>query len=222
MGQEKLKGRPVLAPTGCIPMLRHLCATHAYLNDGVLPEDPFTRCGMHEMGVDAGDCIEVPGLQGIEVEVVKCYHNSCETVGYGFSIKKNKLKAEYIGLDKEGIIALRKSGTCITESVRVPQVIFFGDTTPDALTQHTEWQKYPNVFIECTACSTDKDIDAEVSKMRDRGHTHIAELKPILEAHAEGRRWFLQHASAAHKDQELIEMAEGIEADVVIVEDYIK
>ncbi|GIQ83702.1 hypothetical protein KIPB_005059 [Kipferlia bialata] len=217
-GQEHLKGRPVYAPAEAIPMLAQLCTAYSCLSTGKLPVDPFASCGMHEMPVSIGDTFTIPGIPDVVVEVVKCYH-TCECVGYGFSILKRRLNPKYRGLDKQGLIALKKSGTDITETVTEPQVIFFGDTTPDALFNHTEWQKYPNVFIECTACKLNgEDLQLEARKRRERGHTHVVELKELIERHSEGRRWFLQHTSAACTPEELRIVRESIQADVVIVE----
>ena len=55
---------------------------------------------------------------------------------------------------------------------------------------------------------------------RRRGHTHIAELLPILEKYQKGRRWFLQHTSLATDPAELRRiLAASSLTDYVVVHD---
>lgn len=202
-GQEHLTGRPVVMPSEAVPMIAHLCASVAWLSDGTKPESDaaaLERIGIHPMPVEIGQKITVPGLPNIRVEIHRGYHAGCQSVGYGFIDVRNRLKSEFAGLKGDEIGRLRKSGVSITEEVEIPQVLIYGDTTPDALANHDEWKKYPNIFIECTAADfrTDPAVaTAEVASRRERGHTHINELLPLLERFSEGRRWFIQHLSLA-------------------------
>eukprot|EP00768_Dysnectes_brevis_P003917 gnl/Dysnectes_brevis/2781_a3389_712.p1 GENE.gnl/Dysnectes_brevis/2781_a3389_712~~gnl/Dysnectes_brevis/2781_a3389_712.p1 ORF type:complete len:302 (+),score=98.12 gnl/Dysnectes_brevis/2781_a3389_712:62-967(+) len=220
-GQKHLKGRPVYMPASMVPMVRHLCASFAYLSDGELPEEPFGRMGMHEMPVEVGEMLAVPGMPKLHVEVLRCYHR-CETVGYGFSERRRRLHPRFAGLPTSELRALKLGGTEITQEVLIPQVVFFGDSTPDALLEHDEWLRYPNVFFECTACWRRGDEDAqrqEALDRRARGHSHIHELQGIIEKHREGRRWFLQHTSCGCSPKELRAVLASLSADVVIVEE---
>jgi ribonuclease BN (tRNA processing enzyme) len=235
-GQEGLLGRPVVMPPECVKMIAHLCASIAYLSDGVLPasdEAALKRIGIHPITAapscgypaaaafaardstydeaarvpppppSAPTFLEVPGLPDIRVEVLPGYHLDCQSNAYGFCEVRRKLGPAYQGLEGKELKALRAQGVDLMVETLVPHLLIFGDTTPDALLNHTEWQKYKNVFIECTACQetglAKEAVADEVASRRRRGHTHAAELLPILEKMQAGRRWFIQHTSLATK-----------------------
>lgn len=117
--------RPVYMPE---PVLRPLAALQKairWLCDG--DEEPDAAASLTAQGCDPH--IVEPGTtfkatKTLHVEVLTAYHDT-QSVGYGFSRAKQKLKAEYAGLPGKDIGALRKAGTQITEEVLVPQLCFF-------------------------------------------------------------------------------------------------
>lgn len=56
-------------------------------------------------------------------KVIKCSHG-IDSVGFGFSIIKNKLKHEYIGLDNKEIVILKMDNIQLTEEVKENVFLF--------------------------------------------------------------------------------------------------
>ncbi|CAM6023150.1 unnamed protein product [Sphagnum balticum] len=67
--------------------------------------------------------------RNLVVKPFQTYH-VIPSQGYIVYWVKNKLKKEYLGLPLEKIKALKLSGVQITDTIRVPEVAFTGDTTP--------------------------------------------------------------------------------------------
>ena len=257
-GQELLGGRPVLLPVEAAPMLAHLSVSVAWLADGGPVPPPvdkaLERLGIFPIPVTPGDQLEVPGVPNVRVEVLQGHHgDDIQSVGYGFSEVRRKLKAEFQGLPgkeiaqaraafkaaaKEraaaaaGAAAMRRhrgvvprgvgdaltfeqrdatlpfhqvdddrDDDGVTEVVVTPLLLMYGDTTPDALLLHDEWRKYPNIFIEATGSQWQADpaeASKEVQARRQRNHSDINELLPLIaNSKQDRRRWFLHHLSAA-------------------------
>ena len=109
---------------------------------------------------------DIPGLNGIEVEVLSCFpssnseeldqnwkfssNHSVPSQGYGFNTVSNKLKQEFQGLKGQEIGKLKKDSVEITEKVLRPELVFFGDTNAKTLLENSGWKKYPVVIIKCT------------------------------------------------------------------------
>jgi ribonuclease Z len=132
--------------------------------------------------VNAGDKFMI---KDYEVQVLEAHHD-VQSVGYGISSFVKKLKEEYKGLSGKDLGSLRKSGIEIQETVKVPEIAFFCDSTIHNLSDHSEWKEYPIVVCECTG------LDGEV--VIDNGHTGITELLPIMLAN-DDKQWVLIHTS---------------------------
>lgn len=215
-GQDALMGRPVLMPTEMkdISLMvgnAHIWASTGKPLDNDDSEGIFRGLGMHPFPVHEGMIMDVPGIKEKKIEVLPCHHGDCTCVGYGISIIRKKIKSQYEGLSGKELGILRKTGTVlpggtdipvilakgddISEEISIPVVAFFGDTTPDALLKHEEWKKYPNLFIECTTCdyqTNPEKANEGIATSRERGHTHINELLPIIENFPH-HKWFIQH-----------------------------
>jgi hypothetical protein len=46
-------------------------------------------------------------LKNVTVKILKCYH-TCESIGFGFNTYQMKLKPEYISIDKNEIISIKR------------------------------------------------------------------------------------------------------------------
>ena len=179
--------RPVYMPE---PVLRPLAALQKairWLCDG--DEEPDISSAMQAQGCDPH--IVDPGTtfkatKNLHVEVLAAYHDT-QSVGYGFSRVKHKLKGEYAGLSGKEIGALRKAGTCVTEEVLEPQLCFFCDSNVQNLRDHDEWRKYPVVVCECTGAGTPTPSPH---------HTSLEDLVPIILSAPE-KQWILIHTSMA-------------------------
>ena len=151
----------VLAPVEAWPALEYYLNAVQSLADGVLITDRKDN----KMFVDAiiphemkpGALVEV-NKRSIHIEAFACKHR-VPCLAYGISSARRKLRSDLQGLPGKDIAKLREQGEDVTEAVTIPQFIFFGDTTHEALENEEVW-KYPVVIIECT----NFDGDPEVSR----------------------------------------------------------
>jgi len=182
-GYENLPGRPVYAPHSAwsaLVQLERACHNLSQgnmdselLKDTDILQEQRTYPTFAKPGIIYND---IPGLIGIQVETLHCYHPA-DCIGYGFSTVTQKLKKEYQSLPPKEIAELRKKNLPITEPQILPQFVFFGDTNIKALLDHSEWQKYPIITIECTVYPSIKKAPEEVNEI---GHIHWDSIWPII------------------------------------------
>jgi ribonuclease Z len=120
--------------------------------------------------------------------------------GYLVYGTKNKLKAEYAGLDGQEIKQLRDNGEEISDKIEVPEVAFTGDTTGDWVDNpaNADALKAKLLIMECTF------VDDSVSKENAAsfGHTHIDDI--VARAHKfENEAILLIHFSARYKAEQV-------------------
>jgi ribonuclease Z len=200
---------PVLMPAGAYaPVAKLQHAVRALCGDKVThtDEEVFALQGCDPRVVAVGDVVRL--TKTLEVEVLRAYHDA-ESVGYGFSRVKRKLKTEYQGLPKSELGALAKRGVQITAEVRDPQLCFFCDSNTRNLSDHDEWKRYPVVVVECTGAGSDSPSPH---------HTNLTALAPIILSHSKNVQWILVHTSRAfdvakHGEARLAEM--GLPTDRV-------
>jgi ribonuclease BN (tRNA processing enzyme) len=203
-GQEKMLGRPVYLPEACLKPIQRLMEGVIMLSDNdfdiikyrtkidfTKPEEIHRRQGYHPIVVKPNQIIEIPGLNNIKMEILQAYHNT-ESLGYGFSSIKKKLKLEFQKKSREEIIQARKNGEEINYSIIIPEVLFFCDSTIDNFSKHTEWIKYPVIICECTGFPERHTVDSMTAKY----HTHLNQLEPIMKQYAD-KQWILVHSSSS-------------------------
>ena len=213
-GQEKMLGRPVYLPEACLKPIQKLMEGVIMLSDNDIdtlnlrnkidftnPEEIHRRQGYHPIVVKPNQILTIPGIPNIKMEVLQAYHNT-ESLGYGFSSIKNKLKPEYQKKGKDEIMKARKNGEEINYSVITPEVLFFCDSTIDNFSKHTEWIKYPVIICECTGFPEKHAIDSMTAKY----HTHLNQLEPIMKQYTD-KQWILAHSSSSIK-QDILEKHE--------------
>ena len=207
-GQESLCGRPVFMPRGMGFKVQKLMEAVIILSDDdpVISNqtDVWKRMGYHPFEVTHAQVFEIPGIKDLQVETLKSYHNT-DSLGYGFVTKRKKLKQKYMNVDKEAIISARKEGEEITEVIEIPEIAFYCDSTIDNLILHDEWKKYPVILCECTGYPGKH----ETAQMRERFHTHLSDLIPVMKEHRD-KQWVLLHASCAMEDEELAQIEQEL------------
>ncbi len=160
---------PVYCPKEMILPLKLMCRASQSLNDCVelLDEDQVTA-----IGVSPGDSFE---YKNIIVRVVRCCH-TVASVGFEILQKKTLLKEQYKHHEGKDLVALKKSGVEITETVEVKKFTFLGDTTVKVF-ENKSILESPVIFVECTI------LDGKVSpeETMERGHIHWKQLQPIVE-----------------------------------------
>lgn len=144
--------------------------------------------------VNAGDKFTI---KNYEVQVLEAHHD-VQSVGYGISSFAKKLKNEYKELSGNELKDLRKKGIEIQESVKIPDIAFFCDSTIKNLTDHNEWKEYPVIVCECTG------LDEKVSI--DNYHTRIDELIQVMLDNSD-KQWVIIHTSRGIK-RDMIEKEE--------------
>lgn len=135
----------------------------------------------------------------IRVEVFSCDHR-VPTVSYGFSICRQKLKQEYVGLQGKEIANLRKQGIEVTELQIAKKFAYVCDTSIRVFEMNPTLLQYPVIFIECTFLTDD---DAEMAA--DKTHIHWKELESYVLANPE-TIFMLFHFSQRYKDAEIVEI----------------
>jgi ribonuclease Z len=108
------------------------------------------------------------------VEPIKCSHG-IESIGFGFSVEKIKLKEEYSSLIGYELKKLKDEGVEITYTKIEPIFLFLGDTNKNILTNDKIYS-YPTIIIECTYI-----YDDEISLAKKNKHIHWSEIKEIIE-----------------------------------------
>jgi ribonuclease BN (tRNA processing enzyme) len=196
-GQEHLIGRPLYLPSMAEKPIEKLMEAAILLSDNdptydtnvdySIKENIWKRQGYQPMVVKPNDKFLVPGLKNIQVEVLKAYHNT-ETLGYGFSTFRKKLKKEYSNKTSQQLIQLKKDRIEITEIINCFEFVFFCDSTIENLTKHDEWKQYPVIICECTGFPEMKKID------KNCPHTYLDDLEIIIKENRE-KQWILIHSA---------------------------
>lgn len=108
-----------------------------------------------------------------KVDVIRCIH-TVPCIGFGFSEIRHKLKGEYIGLDKNEIIQLKKNKIEITEDIEYPLLCYLGDTNLDIL-HNLILNKFKFIMIECTFLDPEDVIEAVKNR-----HMHWDHLEKYI------------------------------------------
>jgi len=136
--------------------------------------DFYTKARTKFISMD--DNIQYSFMNGSEkwnVELFSCCH-SVESVGFGFSVEKNKIKEEYKNLPGKEIKKLKDSGTDITHKINENIFLFLGDTDKNIILNNKIYE-YPTIIIECTYIYDDEECLAEKNK-----HIHWNDIKNVI------------------------------------------
>lgn len=114
---------------------------------------------------------------------------------------KNKLKAEYAGLDGTRIRDLRLAGVPVTERVLSSDVAYPGDTLIDVLEIEPLYAQARLLILETTFL----DERVSVEACRGKGHVHLDEVIERAELLV-NRSILLTHFSARYTDLEVHEL----------------
>jgi ribonuclease BN (tRNA processing enzyme) len=115
-------------------------------------------------------------IQGktIQLEPITMDH-SVESIGFGISEIREKLKTEFENLTQEELIE-KKRIYKITYEKDFPMYLFCGDTGNSALPL-IPFSKFPVVIIEATFLHSD-----DINEAREKKHLHITDLEPYFNA----------------------------------------
>ena len=130
------------------------------------------------------------------VKPIKCFHG-IDSIGFGFSVKKNKLKEEYLQLSGKEIKKLKDLQVEITQEIISPIFLFLGDTNKKIL-ETKEIYEYKTIIVECTYIYDDELELAKINK-----HMHWVEIKEYIKKH-NLIQFILIHFSMKYKKEEII------------------
>lgn len=148
----------IYLPAHAVPLVEQLLRAFSRLDRGRLPCDLI--------GVNAGDEIELSRESVVTVHHTK---HTVPSVGYMVWQRRNKLKAEYQGLDGEEIRDLRLSGVEVTEQRRVPLLAYLGDSSPQGLDDNPDMYLARVLIAEMTFVAPAHRKE----KIHKHGHMHL-------------------------------------------------
>ena len=160
-------------------------------DDKILSE---AKTNFHQITADVNYCF-MNGKDKWLVEPIKCSHG-IESIGFGFSVEKVKLKEEYSGLAGFDIKKLKDTGIDITYKKITPIFLFLGDTNKKILLNEHIYT-YPTSIIECTYI-----YDDEISLAKKNKHIHWLEIEKTIKEHYD-IQFILIHFSMKYTRDEL-------------------
>lgn len=156
-----------------------------------IPRNLYNFCGMSESYITEKRL----NKKRMIIKVFNSDHR-VPTISYGFIEKRNKLKNDYLNLDKNEIIDLKKNGVEITEEVEHKHFLFCGDTT-HRIFDNEDTLSFKSIIIECTFFHPD-DKKSAVNKK----HMHWDDLEKVIRENT-SINFYLIHISIRYKiDQE--------------------
>jgi ribonuclease Z len=170
------------------------------ININVSNDEILNMANTNFVNVDINNTYEFThGKDKWLVNLIKCSHG-IESVGFGFSIIKNKLKQEYIGMNNKEIVILKMDNIQLTEEVKENVFLFLGDTDKKIL-QNQEIYTYKTIIIECTYIY---DIEEEIKLAKINKHIHWMNIKDIIKNH-NNIQFILIHFSMKYTKKEIEE-----------------
>lgn len=135
-------------------------------------------------------------IQGKHIEI-KSYlmDHKVESIGFGISEIRQKLKPEFSDKSHEELIEIKKVYK-ITEEKEIPLFLFCGDTGNSVL-EHLPFDKYPVVIIESTFLHKE-----HIEEACDKKHLHILDLEPYFSKY-QATKFVLIHFSCRYEVSEL-------------------
>lgn len=155
----------VLAPAGLLGPIRTILDAWGKLDGNSIPAKL--------VGVKAGD--EYQLKPNLIARVFPTKH-SRGSVGYTVIEKRKKLKAEYLNLNSQQIVELKKQGVQIDYPLDIPIVTYLGDTQYVDFAKLDYIAKSKILIAECTFLLDEHTDRAEAGR-----HMHIDEFAPLLQ-----------------------------------------
>lgn len=156
-----------------VRQLKGLSPTAVFVPSAVAPD----VSSLISAAVGLGKFKDTPSVVGLNhgdsyptFSVFKTYH-TVPSNGYTFWSTKKKLKDEYKGLPGVEIVALRKKGVEVTDSVRNAELSYCTDTRIDVV-NNPDVVESDVLILECTFI----DDTVPVESARWHGHVHIDEI----------------------------------------------
>jgi ribonuclease Z len=185
----------VYGPTDAEPFVKNYIASTFSLNavSNIKPD----RC-LRYNPIDPGMRFEINANKTkLSIQTFRCTH-SIPTVGYGFSVMRDKLKSEYQGMAGPDLKRRKIEGHTLTEEVVIKKFAYICDSTIAVLDNNPDLLDYKVIFIECTFLH---EHELELSKKKN--HVHWDHLKPYVQKYSD-ITFILFHFSQRYRDKEIV------------------
>lgn len=158
---------PIITTPNLVKLVANYLNSMVSLNRGFL--DSYNKCEL--IGIRDIKRLTIQG-KILSIKSYKMDH-LVETIGFGISEIRDKLKPEFVGFEQSQLIEIKKT-THITEEKEIPLFLFCGDTG-NSILNTLPFDKFPNVIIECTFIHQE-----HIQESIDRKHLHITDLEPYF------------------------------------------
>jgi ribonuclease Z len=157
-GMLKYPPAKIHVPAEIVEPVRNLIAAWEVLDTGKL------NCEL--IGMSPGDRVELTG--GHSVTAFRTAH-PVPSRGYIVWERRNKLKAEYVGLTPDELKRLREAGTEMTNELSVPLVCYTGDTGPAGLDSEPALYEAKVLIVEMSFARPEHSKE----RIHQFGHLHL-------------------------------------------------
>ncbi len=125
----------------------------------------------HELrSIKEGDEIEL--APDYTMKAFRAFHR-IPCLGYALWRSRKKLKSEFQGKSQAEIVAAKRSGIEVQETISLPEVVFCGDTRIEVVETYDFVRTAKVLILECTMLDVE---DSSVDKTRKAGHIHLDEI----------------------------------------------
>lgn len=220
-GGAKRANAKIVLPREIETLARRFVQAEAVLNLGRHQSDDENDAALGALDfapVAPGDDLDLSvASRDLGVRVYRATHKpGVPSVAYGLYRRKRRLKPEFAGASPEYIKAHRED--CI-QVYRDAMLFYSGDTTIDMILGNPAiLEEYPYVIHECTFLGDPDDPNLERT-CAATGHTHYAQLFPLVCAHP-ATTFVLVHFSTRYTKQDVLGFFEraygGLPQNVVL------
>ncbi len=154
----KMEPPTIYMPTDAVEPVRMMLRAWERLDRG--------RMNVELIGVEPGQEIELS--RELVVKVFPTKH-TIPSLGFLVWERRKKLKPEFTELSGEQIRDLRLSGVEVTAEIRIPKVVYMGDTAPAGLDALPEIYQAEILIMEMTFVANNE----RPSLIHKYGHTHL-------------------------------------------------
>jgi len=180
---------PIVSTPNLIKLISNFLNANMSLNRGHPDKynkwDPIPIIDKHQFSIQ-GKTIEIKSYQ---------MDHKVESIGFGISEIRNKLKPEFIDKTQQELIEIKKIYK-ITEEKEVPLFLFCGDTGHNIL-NNLPFDKYPIVIIESTFLHQE-----HIQEARTKRHLHITDLELYFDKFKQ-TKFVLIHFSCRYEVEEI-------------------
>lgn len=157
----KMEPPTIYLPTDALEGVKMLLRAFERLDRGRLP--------VNLVGVEPGQEIE---LSRELVATVFATKHTIPSVGFLIWERRKKLKPEFLGMSEHEIRDARLAGAEVSAEVRLPKVVYMGDTAPQGLDAHPAIYEAEILIMEMTFVAPGE----RASVIHKFGHTHLDDI----------------------------------------------